>query len=188
MHRGVSVKIRAMTSREGDRRPGGRGTLAVLAAATLGLAFASGIALVPWLEARGLHAAGVLRLGYAPLCHQLPERSFTVDSRPAAVCARCSGLYVGGVAGMLVAVALGIGRGRRPRPLWLAAAVAPTVAEFALSWLGLPGLANLPRFLLALPAGALAGVFLSIGIHDLFEWRNGTEGIGSYRPTSVQEG
>ena len=62
------------------------------------------------------------------------------------------------------------------------------MADFALGWVGLTGLANLPRFLLAFPAGALAGCFLSIGIHDLFEWRNGAERLGSGGLTSVGEG
>ena len=158
-------------------------------AATLGLVFASGIVLVPWLESRGVRAAAVLRLAYAPLCHQLPDRSFTVAGRPAAVCARCSGLYAGGLAGLLAATLLfGIGGVHRPRPVWLALAAAPTVADFVLGWTGLGGLASLPRCLLALPAGALAGWFLSIGVHDLFESRNARRRLNSAGLTSVGEG
>ena len=146
--------------------------LALLVVAALALAFTSGIAVVPWLEMRGAPAGPVLRFAYAPLCHQLPERSFEFGSRPAAVCARCTGLYLGGVAGLLLALA-GALRRTRPKPWWLAASVAPTAIDFALGGVGLPALANLPRALLALPAGLVAGLFLSIGILELFESRNG---------------
>ena len=50
--------------------------LALLVVAALALAFTSGIAVVPWLEMRGAPAGPLLRFAYAPLCHQLPERSF----------------------------------------------------------------------------------------------------------------
>jgi len=148
-----------------------RGRLAVLVVAALALVFTSGIAVVPWLETRAIARAPILRLAYAPLCHQIPERSFRIASRPAAVCTRCSGLYAGGVAGLLVAAGLAVGRRRRPAAWWLAAAVAPTAIDFAVGWLGLPALPNLPRAVLAVPAGFVAGLFLSVGIHDLFESR-----------------
>ena len=49
-----------------------------------------------WPEARWL------RILFAPLCHQIPERSFWLNGRPLAVCVRCSGFYFGFLAGMLV--------------------------------------------------------------------------------------
>ena len=146
--------------------------LALLVVAALALAFTSGIAVVPWLEMRGAAAGPILRFAYSPLCHQLPERSFEIDSRPAAVCARCTGLYLGGVAGMLLALCGALARGR-PKPWWLAAAVAPTAVDFVFGALGLPALSNLPRALLAAPAGLVAALFLSVGILELFESRNG---------------
>jgi len=162
-----------MVLRGSELRRFSRGRLAVLIAGVSALVFASGVLIIPWLESRGVSGASVLRQVYAPLCHQIPARSLTLGARPLAVCARCTGLYVGGVAGLLVAAALALGNGPRARPWWLFAAVAPSVLEFGLSWCGVGGLANIPRGLLALPAGAMAGLFLSIGIHDLFEWRKG---------------
>jgi uncharacterized membrane protein len=46
-------------------------------------------------------AAGLVYLVFAPVCHQLPERSFTLWEYPWAVCQRCSGIYLGLLAGAL---------------------------------------------------------------------------------------
>ena len=54
------------------------------------------------------------------------------------------------------------------RASWLAWAAAPTVIDALLAWTGLPALPNLPRLLLALPAGVMAALFLAAGIADLF--------------------
>jgi uncharacterized membrane protein len=47
-------------------------------------------------------AAGFVYLVFAPVCHQLPERSFTLWEYPWAVCQRCSGIYLGLFAGALL--------------------------------------------------------------------------------------
>jgi uncharacterized membrane protein len=48
----------------------------------------------------------VLYAGFAPLCHQLAERSFAVDGVPFAACHRCTGIYLGLVLGVLALPAL----------------------------------------------------------------------------------
>ncbi len=52
------------------------------------------------------------RAAYA-VCHRLPERTFTVAGRPLPLCARCSGTYLGALAGMIVLVLRGRGRASR---------------------------------------------------------------------------
>ena len=37
----------------------------------------------------------ILRLSFAAVCHQIPDRSFAWAGAPLAVCARCLGLYAG---------------------------------------------------------------------------------------------
>ena len=168
---------------------GGRsGRLAVLIAAVLAAVFVLGAFAVPWLEARGVSAAKPFRLLYAPLCHQLDSRCLKVDARAVAVCARCAGLYLGGLAGLLLAAGAIVGRGREPRPIWLAIAFAPTLVDAGLPWVGLSGLGNGPRLLLALPAGLMAGVFLAIGIHDLFNSRKSIRSRRPGGPRTVVEG
>lgn len=75
-------------------------------------------ALAPWFESAGWWLpGGLIRLAYAPLCHQLPSRSLVVCGEPMALCARCFALYAGFWAvGMLYSVVwLSPWRGHRPR-------------------------------------------------------------------------
>jgi uncharacterized membrane protein len=59
--------------------------------------------LAPAASASGAVAAGaLLRAAFAGVCHQIPERSFTLLGEPVAVCHRCLGLYAGGIAGLLL--------------------------------------------------------------------------------------
>lgn len=125
--------------------------------------FCAGIVAAPLLEAEGLAAGSWLRWTYAPLCHQLARRSLEIAGHPLAVCARCTGLYVGGLAGLLCAVGAGWGvRAPGPRRAWVMVALLPTAVDFAVK-----GLGNLPRLGVALPAGIALGAFLGIGLNDL---------------------
>jgi uncharacterized membrane protein len=140
---------------------------AVLCTALVAAAFLAGTYLAPLMEQWGIVGGDLLRRGYAPVCHQIPSRSFEIGHATQAVCARCAGLYWGGVAGLLAGACLLVGRRRGPRPVWLAIAVAPSVVDALLPWLGLPALPIVPRHLLAWPAGLAAGLFLAIGVADL---------------------
>lgn len=135
---------------------------ATLAAA----AFYGGTVLAPVLDAGGAPTARLLRLGYAPLCHQKTERSMMIGARPQAVCARCSGLYLGGVLGLAATLGLAAAGRRGPRPFWLLAWTAPTLLDVALGVAGLPSLPNLPRLVLALPPGFVLGRFLAVALAD----------------------
>jgi uncharacterized membrane protein len=142
------------------------GRRAVWLTGLFALVFLAGTYLPPLAHSGDSAVGGFLHAAYSPLCHQLPERSIVVGAGVQAVCARCAGLYAGGAAGLLLAAGLFVGR-IRVRPVWLAWAVAPTLVDAALPWLGLPGLPNLSRLLLAVPAGLVAGLFLGAGIDDL---------------------
>jgi uncharacterized membrane protein len=140
--------------------------LAVLAAALAGAMFLAGAWLGPLLAEAGVPGASWLRLAYGPLCHQLPERCLGLAGTSAALCARCTGLYLGGLAGLLLAVARLPAGLRGLRPSLLGWAVAPTAIDAVLAWLGAPALPDLPRLLVAVPAGLVAGLFLALGIAD----------------------
>jgi len=131
----------------------------------LALVFCSGVLAAPWLENQGSKLATWLRLVYAPACHQMPDRCLNLGSAPLAVCARCTGLYLGGLLAMVITL---IGRRSfQPTFRWLFAVSVPTVADFAAHLLGLPSLSNWPRFLIAIPAGILLGFALADAIADL---------------------
>jgi uncharacterized membrane protein len=112
--------------------------------------------LLPLPLAGALYAAGSL------ICHQLPERSFHVQSFQLPVCARCFGLYVGGAIGTL-AVALvprlaGRPSSARTRMLMTALAAVPTAGTVVLEHgLGAP-LSNAIRALAAVPLAATVAV------------------------------
>jgi uncharacterized membrane protein len=134
----------------------------------LALTFIAGFVLVPLMQSAGTPGALWIRAAYAPLCHQMSERSIELQGTPLAVCARCTGLYLGGALGLFLAAWLVVGRARRPRPSLLAWAVAPTLIDALLPWVGLPGLPNLDRLIVSIPAGTVAGVFLALGVAELF--------------------
>ncbi len=100
--------------------------------------------------------SGIVYLSASRVCHQRPERSFHWDGVAWPVCARCSGLYLGGLAGA-IAAATSLRR-RRPAPrmvAWLAVAAVPTAITVAMEWTGAAAVTNVARAVAALPLGAL---------------------------------
>jgi uncharacterized membrane protein len=136
--------------------------LAILALAALG--FLAGAACAPWLshESRWGFLATLV---YRPVCHQIPSRCLDLGWGPMAVCARCTGLYLGGILGLLWPPFAG--RAPRPTLRLLIAIAAPSCLDFGLGLVGLPSLPNLPRLLLALPLGAVLGLLLAAGAAEL---------------------
>ena len=102
------------------------------------------------LPAAAMYAAAGL------VCHQQPARSFHLEGVKLPVCARCTGLYVSGAAGALLAW---FGLARVPRRIrrYLLLAAIPTAATLVLEWLQLVAPGNAARALAALPLGGLAG-------------------------------
>ena len=113
--------------------------LALVGVTLAALAFFVGTLAAPLLSSRGMIGGALLRAAYAPVCHQLADRSMAIADGTQAVCARCSGLYLGGVIGLAAGTLWLAAGGRRPRPLWLALAVAPTAVDWLLPWVGWPG-------------------------------------------------
>jgi uncharacterized membrane protein len=113
----------------------GRLRAAFIAAA---VAWAALILVAAWLASRA-HASpaasalivGVYAIG-SLVCHQLPERSFHLWAAQLPVCARCTGIYVGAVAGAVAAFAWRA-RVHRAR-LTLALAAAPTALTLIYEW------------------------------------------------------
>lgn len=89
-----------------DSGPAMKSALSTAGWSTLGwgLAVAAMLVLVagavlPPFVGPGLEHA--IRAGFQHLCHQLPNRSFSIDGVPLAVCHRCTGVYAGLALGAL---------------------------------------------------------------------------------------
>ena len=132
------------------------------------------------------------RAAYA-VCHRIPARSFAYAGRPLPLCARCSGTYLGAVAGLIALTACGRRRASRlPVPAILA-----VLGVFLLAWAIdgfnsfltlIPGLPYLyePSNLLRLVTGTLEGLALAallLPLANLTLWADPDprRSIGSWR-------
>lgn len=116
------------------------------------------LAAAPWLMANGHPLpAVILYQGYSVICHQMPERSFHYHDLPFAVCARCTGIYAGFLAGLLVyPVWRNVRETETPPRWWLVAAAAPLLIDYSGDLIGL--FANTP-----LTRAATGGILGAIG-------------------------
>jgi len=100
------------------------------------------------------------------LAHHRPEeydRCYAIGSQR--FCARCAGLYAGGLLGLLAAGLPGVRC--RPTLATLVSASAPTVLDFVAVLIGLPSLPNWPRFIIAVAPGAILGLLLADAVADV---------------------
>jgi uncharacterized membrane protein len=98
------------------------------------------------------------------VCHQRPERSFYWGSVQFAVCARCTGLYIGAALGAVAALLAGHARlaGVVPRLRSALVFVAiPTAVTVAAEWAGVWAPSHAVRAWAGLPLGAMAAVTLA---------------------------
>ena len=102
------------------------------------------------------------------VCHQLPERSFDLHGAQLPVCARCTGLYLSGAAGVLGWFGWKLTRAWRAAPVPPRAAIRvvliaalPTVITVATGIVGIWDGSNAARAVLAVPLGLSAGVVVA---------------------------
>ena len=114
------------------------------------------------------------RFAYA-VCHRISGHSFFIGGRQLPLCARCSGTYLGALAGIVVLLALGRGRANRfPAPKFLVA-FAVFMAAWAIDGANsyasfFPVLPQLyePNNLLRLATGVLEGLVIAAFVLPLF--------------------
>jgi len=130
---------------------------ALLAVATLWCAI---LPAPPLLASAGHGIASTLvRLFFAPLCHQIPERSFHLMGSPIAVCARCMGCYAGLIVGLVIATAAPARFAVPPRARWIAVAIAPAALQWGAARAGGPD-GNLLRSLTGGAIGLVIAFFI----------------------------
>ena len=113
----------------------------------------------PLLRGLGIGWDGVLYGLFGEVCHQLPDRSFTLLGYPLAVCMRCSAIYFGFLAGLLLHLFIGHRfEGSRPPPWVLAVTLLPMLADVALNAAGVYPSNQWTRTL----TGSIAGIVLPL--------------------------
>jgi len=80
------------------------------------------------------------------VCHQKPDRSFHLWATRMPVCARCTGIYLGAVAGILL-------RSAKAARSTLLLASLPTIATLVFEWITGVTPSNTVRFAAGLPLG-----------------------------------
>lgn len=143
--------------------------LAWLAVVIGACSFVAAVAAAPLLIADGHpFAAGALYQAFSRVCHQIPARSFYIAGYPVAVCARCSGLYVGAAIGALAYPFFRpLKNIETPNRTVLFAAAAPTVIDFSLGFFGIWANTHTSRFLTASILGIVSAFYIVPGLVDL---------------------
>lgn len=143
--------------------------------ATLLLVVLALIVAAPLLLAHGHELAGqAIYQAFSRACHQIPGRSFHVAGHPLAVCARCTGIYAGLTAGVLLFPLMRpLRSAQTPTRFWLLAAFVPTALDFSLGLFGIWHNTHLSRFVTGALLGAVAAFFIVPGLVDLSRtnWR-----------------
>jgi uncharacterized membrane protein len=157
------------------RAPGGRGIspgTAVLWTYILtacgAAAWFAGIFLAPYLRSRSSPWQALVYAVYTPVCHQAASRSFHFLGHPLAVCARCLGIYLGFLAG-LVAYPLfrDFRRVRLPSARAFLSVSAPIVLDTLANLCRLWSTPHLVRFATGVLWGTILPFYFITGIAEL---------------------
>jgi uncharacterized membrane protein len=105
---------------------------------------------------------------FSYVCHQIPERSFFVEGHPFAVCARCTGLYVGfTVAVLAYPLVRSLRQTEAPPRKWLFIAAAPLAIDFTVGFLGIWNNTHFSRFATGALLGSVSVFYVMPGFMDL---------------------
>jgi uncharacterized membrane protein len=140
------------------------GVSAAIVAALVSLIFVA-----PLAAAAGHNGlAFAIYYAFAPLCHQLPERSYFIDGHKFAVCSRCTGIYAGFAFTLVVYPLVRSLRSvaTPPRSLLILATL-PLAIDFSLTFFGIWENTHTSRLLTGALLGSVAVFYVMPGIVDI---------------------
>ena len=112
--------------------------------------------------AQGIYGA------FAMLCHQLPDRSYFIDSHKFAVCTRCTGLYAGFAFTLLFYPLISsLKRTETPPRSWLLLATIPLLIDFSVTFFGFWENTHTSRMLTGALLGGTVVFYVMPGIVEL---------------------
>ncbi len=120
------------------------------------------------------YLATIIYKGFSPFCHQIPERSFHIEGHAFAVCSRCTGIYAGVAAGVIVyPVVRSLRRTDTPARFWLLLATVPVILDWTVGFLGIWENTHLSRSLTGGLLGVVAAFYIVPGLMDVLrtDWR-----------------
>ena len=117
----------------------------------------AGILAAPVLKHGGLHrSADIVYSVFSRICHQNDARSFHVEGEKSGVCIRCSAIYFGFLAGLLLMPLSGaLRRNRIPKPMLMIAIIIPMFIDVMLSATGLHASTTITRVATGLLFGSV---------------------------------
>lgn len=120
------------------------------------------ILLAPFAELNGLiYISSPIYTFFSFLCHQIPSRSFHIESHAFAVCTRCFGVYSGLLLGFIVYLFLRSIEEIEPLPrFWLFLALVPMAIDWSLGFFEIWENTSLSRFLTGLILGVACAIFI----------------------------
>jgi uncharacterized membrane protein len=126
------------------------------------------IFLAPYLKSRNSPVGALIYALFAPVCHQIPGRSFSLVGHPLAVCARCLGIYLCFLLGTLLYPIGGrLTRIRLPQLRTFLVISAPIAADTAANFLRLWSSSNVLRLATGLLWGLLLPFYFIAGFAEL---------------------
>jgi uncharacterized membrane protein len=102
---------------------------------------------------------------FSMICHQIPERSFYLSGYPLAVCARCTGVYLGFFIGLLSFTIKPIEVA--PPRIWFFLALVPTLLDWTFDFVGVLENTHLSRGLTGLLPGFVSVYYILPGLVSL---------------------
>jgi uncharacterized membrane protein len=131
-----------------------------------------GIFLAPYLRSISSPWASFIYAVYSPFCHQAPDRSLSCFGQPLAVCARCLGIYLGTLFGLvLYPLIRGWRQVRAPKSKTFFVLSAPIVLDTAANFIKLWQSPNSVRLATGVLWGVLLPFYFITGIVDFLRQR-----------------